>query len=108
MAPTVEAGVAAAPLLEVVTADKVYCTWKDAPRMLRAEPPFAPLQIRCPLYVHLAADPFLVGGMERYGPFAAALADATLNKCLSAAALQCIGLRTLSHRIAPHRTPAVS
>jgi hypothetical protein len=104
MAPTVEAGVAAAPLLEVVTADQVCCTWKDAPRMLRAEP----LQIRCPLYVHLAADPFLVGGMERYGPFAAALADATLNKCLSAAALQCIGLRTLSHRIAPHRTPAVS
>jgi hypothetical protein len=79
--PTVEAIVAAAPLLQVLMAENVYCSWKDAPRMLRAEPPFAPLQMRCELTVRFA-EHFVVGGMERFGPFAAALADATLQPVL--------------------------
>jgi hypothetical protein len=44
--PTVEAIVAAAPLLQVLAVEEVVCSWEDAPRMLRAEPSFAPLQMR--------------------------------------------------------------
>ena len=80
--PTVEAVVAAAPLLQVVTADEVGCTWKDAPRMLRAEPPFAPLQIRHRLHVSFTGAEY-DDGMENFGPFAAALADVTLQPALS-------------------------
>jgi hypothetical protein len=74
--PNVEAVVAAAPLLQVLTADYVHCQWEDAPRMLRAEPPFALLQMRGTLDVHC------FGGMDRVGPFAAALADAALQPAL--------------------------
>jgi hypothetical protein len=78
---TVEVVVAAAPLLQVLTAEYVTCSWENASRMLRVEPPFAPLQMRRSLEVSFSADR-LVGGMERFGPFAAALADAALQPAL--------------------------
>jgi hypothetical protein len=76
--------VAAAPLLQVLTAEIVYCTWKEAPRVLRAEPPFAPLQVHHALNVFFDSDEdgIIHGDMERFGPFAAALADATLQPAL--------------------------
>jgi hypothetical protein len=76
---TVEAVVAAAPLLQLLTADEAYCTCDHAPRMLRAEPPFALLQIRRRLDVDFPRED---GGMERFAPIAAALADATLQPAL--------------------------
>jgi hypothetical protein len=82
MFPTVEAVVAAAPLLQVLLADRVVCTWEDAPRMLRAEPPFSPLQMRGILEVLFDAADARVGGMERVIPFATVLADATLQPAL--------------------------
>ena len=54
---TYEAVVAAAPLLQVVAADYVYCTWAEAPRMLRTEPPFALLQVRHRLAVNESENP---------------------------------------------------
>ena len=81
--PIFEGVVAAAPLLQVLVAEYVYCTWKDAHRVLRAEPPLAPLQVRGRLEVHFDDDEDAVNGdMERFGPFAAALADATLQPAL--------------------------
>jgi len=79
---TVEAVVAAAPLLQVLAAEDAFCTWEDAPQILRAEPPFALLQLRSRLVVHFhdVVDP---GGMERVAPFAAALVDAALQPALS-------------------------
>jgi hypothetical protein len=78
-----EAIVAAAPLLQVLRVEGVSCTWKDAPRMLRAEPPFAPLQMGEGLYVRFDDQNDLrAGGMERFGPFAAALANVTLQPAL--------------------------
>ena len=77
-----EAVMAAAPQLQLLTAEYVSCTWEDAPRMLRAEPPFAALQMRCRLTVSFSNDAPAVGGMERFAPFAAALADATLQPAL--------------------------
>jgi hypothetical protein len=79
---SVEAVVAAAPLLQVLTAEDVTCKWNDAPRMLRAEPPFAPLQMRGSLTVCFHGRGWVVCGMERFGPFAAALADAALQPAL--------------------------
>ena len=79
---TVEAVMAAAPLLQVLTAEYVCCVWQDAPRLLRAEPPFALLQMRRTLYVYFSFRDGL-GGMDRFGPFAAALADAALHPMLS-------------------------
>jgi hypothetical protein len=79
---TVQAVVAAAPLLQVLTAEDVTCKWNDAPRMLRAEPPFAPLQMRGSLTVCFHGRGRVVCGMERFGPFAAALADAALQPAL--------------------------
>ena len=73
---------AAAPLLQVLTAEDVTCKWNDAPRMLRAEPPFAPLQMRGSLTVCFHGRGRVVCGMERFGPFAAALADAALQPAL--------------------------
>jgi hypothetical protein len=84
---TFDAVVAAAPLLQVLAAEEMYCKWEDAPRMLRAEPPFAPLQIRHRLVVEFAREDRRVGGMERFGPFAAALADAALQPVLKALSL---------------------
>ncbi len=87
VSPTVEAVLAAAPRLQVLTAEYVSCEWEDAPRMLRAEPPFALLQMRGRLQLSFYGAPGdRHGGMERFGPFAAALLDATLQpalKCLS-------------------------
>ena len=73
---------ASAPHLQVLTAEYVCCVWQDAPRMLRKEPPFALLQMRCTLYVHFSFRDGL-GGMDRFGPFAAALADVGLQPELS-------------------------
>ena len=82
--PTVADIVAAAPLLQVLTAEEVTCSWEDAPQMLRAEPPFALLQMRGSLAVDFAAGRGNTsGGMERFKPFALALADAALQPALS-------------------------
>ena len=82
--PTVEAVVAAAPLLQVLTAERMACTWKDAPRVLRAEPPFALLQLGGSLAVQFDNHAGDVGGMERSSPFGDALADASLQPALKA------------------------
>jgi hypothetical protein len=76
---TVEAVVAAAPLLQVVTAECVCSTWEVAPRMMRAEPPFALLQLRSALDVDFDG----INGTDNFRPFADALADATLQPALS-------------------------
>ena len=81
MCPTVEAVVAAAPLLQVLTAEDAHCSGEHAPRMLRAEPPFAPLQIRRSLHVSFSGADY-DGGIENFAPFAA-LADAALQPGLS-------------------------
>jgi hypothetical protein len=81
--PLVEPILAAAPLLQVLTAEIGSLVWEDAPRLLRAEPPFAPLQIRDHLTVRFSSHGRPVGGMERVAPFAAALADAGLQPALS-------------------------
>ena len=81
----IEAIMAAAPLLQVLTAEDVTCTWEEAPRVLRAEPPFALLQMRHGFSVRFASgddDEQRIGGMDRFGPFAAAMADATLRPAL--------------------------
>jgi hypothetical protein len=81
--PLVMAVSAAAPLLHVLLAEHVWCKWEDAPRILRAEPPFAALQVRHTLVVHFSASQVdIVGGMERFGPFATALADTALQPAL--------------------------
>jgi hypothetical protein len=86
--PNVEAVVAAAPLLQVLAAEFAVWTWEDASRMLHGEPPFAALQLRRSLFVRFANQVGLVGGVERFGPFAAALADATLQPALSRLCVQ--------------------
>jgi hypothetical protein len=84
---TVEAVLAAAPLLQVLTAEYVRCeTWEDTPQMLRAEPPFALLQMRCRLVLYFGNDEEyedINGDMELFGPFAAALKDVALQPALS-------------------------
>jgi len=89
--PTVAAVLAAAPLLQVLTVEDARCWWQDAPRMLRAEPPFATLQLRDRLEVYFDDDDdaLVHGGMERVGPFAAALADAALQPELLRVQLCC-------------------
>ena len=75
--------VAAAPLLQVLTVEDLACSWEEAPRVLRAEPPFAPLQLGKPhkFIAHFEGRD-RVGGMERFAPFAAALADAASQPAL--------------------------
>jgi len=80
--PPVEAVVAAAPLLQVLTAERMWRSWEHAPRVLRAEPPFAPLQMRGVLTMRFDGQLGRVGGMECVGSFAAALADAALQPAL--------------------------
>ena len=80
--PTVEAVVAAAPLLQVLTVEFIHCTGFQAPRTLRAQPPFAPLQMRRTLAVHFEDVRNKVEAMERFRPFADALADAALQPAL--------------------------
>ena len=75
---TVEAVTAAAPLLQVLTAEAVSCSWEDAPQMLRTKPPF---QMRG-LKVYFSSPGSRVGGMERFCPFVSALADVTLQPTL--------------------------
>jgi hypothetical protein len=81
--PLVEPVLAAAPLLQVLTAEIGSCTWEDAPQLLRAEPPCALLQMRHYLTVHFSSNGRSVGGLERVAPFSAALADASLQPALS-------------------------
>ena len=88
---TIDALITAAPLLQVLSADNAECTWHDAPRLLRAEPPFAPLQLRRRLQVRFD-DVHHFGGMERVGPFAVALADATLQPALLRVEIYCADL----------------
>ncbi len=76
-----DALLSAAPLLQVLTAEDAFCTWEDAPQILRGEPPFALLQLRSRLVVHFH-DVIGPGGMERVAPFSAALADVTLQPAL--------------------------
>jgi hypothetical protein len=68
---TVHAAVAAAPLLQVIASVGVTCTWEDAPRVLRAEPPFALLRMRHILEIRFD-NAVNFGGMERVGQLAAA------------------------------------
>ncbi len=81
--PSIEAVVAAAPLLQVRTAELVYCLWEDAPRVLRGEPPFALLRLRGCLIVNFSDESCLyLGGPNRLAPFAPALADPALQPAL--------------------------
>ena len=80
--PTIAEVMAAAPLLQVLTDEDLTCTWEDAPRLLRGEPPFALLQLQRTLFVLSQGERRLVRGMERIGPLAAALSDATLQPSL--------------------------
>jgi hypothetical protein len=77
---TVEALVAAAPMLQGVEARETSCTWEEAPRVMRTEPPFALLRLST-LAVSFA-DQDEPRGMERVGPFLSALADVTLQPAL--------------------------
>jgi hypothetical protein len=78
----VDAVMAAAPLLQLLKSEHVWCKWEDASRVLRAEPPFAPLQMRRLLDLGFdGADD--IASMNCFGQFATALADATLQPALS-------------------------
>ena len=72
--------VTAAPRLKLLKAGGVMCEWEEAARMMRGEPPFAPLQVR---RLHVQFGDNELGGVERFGPFAAALADVTRHPALS-------------------------
>jgi hypothetical protein len=80
---TVKSLMTATPLLQVLAVKNVHCSWEEAPRVLRAEPPFALLQMRSSLSVHFPGAQGLCGGIQRVGPFAAALADPALQPALS-------------------------
>ena len=80
--PSLETIMAAAPLLQVVEARDVCCEWQVAAALLHAAPPFAPVVVR-DLYAHFRWREVGLFGMERVGPFAAALADATLQPALT-------------------------
>jgi hypothetical protein len=67
--------VRAAPRLHVLATEYVCCRSDDALRMLRAEPPFATLQLRYCIEVSFY-------GGQPFCPFAAALADAALQPAL--------------------------
>jgi hypothetical protein len=88
-ADTVQGVLAVVPLLQVLKAVTVFCKWEDAPRVLRAEAPYAPLQLSGSLKVRFEGAGFRVGGMERVGPFAAALADAALQPSLLRLDIRC-------------------
>ena len=73
-----EAVVQAAPLLEVLHARKVRCNWEDAPRIMQREPPFAPMRLHS-----LEVSFYDHADVARVAPFAAALADTTLQPTLT-------------------------
>lgn len=77
--PSLEALVRAAPNLQVVDAYP-WCGPSNVPRLMRSEPPFAPLRLRG-VSVSFGAPPAL-GGIDQVGPFVALLADATLQPTL--------------------------
>jgi hypothetical protein len=74
--------VGAAPLLHVLEADRLTCTWEAAPRVLRGEPPWAPLRLRS-LDVFFDGEEFV----ERVAAFTAALADVALQPALSSVSI---------------------
>jgi hypothetical protein len=74
--PTVKPVVAAAPLLQVLTVEHVVCGFGDALWMLRAEPPYAALQMHS-LSVRCG------GADDHFDLFVAALAYVTLQPALS-------------------------
>ena len=81
--PSLEAVMAAAPLLQAVEAEIVACEGPVAPALMRAVPPFSQLTVH-KLYVHFQWNEGTpLAGMERVGPFVAALADAALQSALS-------------------------
>jgi hypothetical protein len=80
--PSLQAVMAAAPLLQVVEPTYVSCEWQIAPALLRAAPPAAAVVVR-ELYVHFRWREDGLAGMERVGPFAAALADAACQPALT-------------------------
>ena len=84
----VEAVVAAAPLLQVLTSEEQFSNWETAPRMLRAEGAFAVLRMRRSLFVRFKHE----DGLERFGPFAAALADAAQHPALLHVVVRLAGL----------------
>ena len=88
-AVTCEAVLASAPLLQVRTAEDVTCEWEDAPQMLRADFDEKKLHVRNSLSVNFDGEYGLPGGMECFGPFAAALADATLQPALVRLEVRC-------------------
>ena len=90
--PTVKDLVSAAPRLQVLTADRATCKWGEALRVLRAEPPYAPLRLRRGLEVRFTSGTGRFGGVGRLRPFAAALADATLQPELHRVAISCADL----------------
>jgi hypothetical protein len=77
--PSLEALVRAAPNLQVLEAHP-WCAYSNVMSVMRSEPPFALLRLRG-LSVGFAGPPAL-GGVDRVGPFAALLADATLQPTL--------------------------
>jgi hypothetical protein len=80
---TLEALVRAAPLLRSLEA-KTACTWQEASRLMRAEPPFTSLQLRDLTLMEYTDEP--AGGamgLERVSLSAAALADPALQPMLS-------------------------
>ena len=79
---TVKELMEAAPLLKVLAAEETNCFWKHVPHVLRAEPPFAPLQTRRLLYVLTSESNDPTNDMESFSPCASALADATLQPSL--------------------------
>ena len=84
LATPVEALMAAAPLLQVLEVRNAYSSWEEAPRVVRAEPPFALLRLVSTIHVYFVDDDEPDGphGIERVGPFASALADVTLQPAL--------------------------
>lgn len=83
VAVTLEPFVAAAPLLQVVEVQRLLCAWEEAPRVLRAEPPFERLRLAGELEVRFSRDGRPAGDTERVSPFLIALADVTLQPALS-------------------------
>ena len=79
--PTLQTLLDAAPQLQHLHTEYISCTWEDAPRLVRAEAPFALLRFR-KLSVDFGDDD-VAGGVQRISPFAAALAVAASQPELS-------------------------
>ena len=78
----------AAPLLQVLTAVEASYTWHNATRVLRKDPPFAPLNIRCCLSVNISVGDVRTGLPGRFGPLLAALSNVALQPALRAVSVR--------------------